>query len=229
MIHHDAMIHHLPRDERPRERLLVHGPHTLSDAELIAILLRTGRPGTSALGVARELLHSCGGLPGLLSSGCRALRRKGLGEAKAAALLAAVELGRRVARCEMPARHPLHRPSDAARYLAMRYAVSDQEVMGALYLDSRCRLIAERELFRGTINRVAVEPRALLKEGLLQGASNLLLFHTHPSGDPRPSLEDLTFTRRLAEAGEIVGVTLVDHLILGSTNRWISLRERGAW
>jgi hypothetical protein len=90
-------------------------------------------------------------------------------------------------------------------------------------------LIAERDLYRGTINRAAVEPRAILKEGLIHGACGLVVFHTHPSGDPSPSAEDLAFTRRLAEAGELVGIRLVDHLILGGVGRWTSLRERGAW
>ncbi len=101
--------------------------------------------------------------------------------------------------------------------------------MGALYLDTRNRLLAERELYRGTVNRAAVEPRAILKEGLLHGACGMVVFHTHPSGDPSPSPEDLAFTRRLSEGGELVGVRLVDHLILGGVGRWVSLRERGAW
>jgi DNA repair protein RadC len=101
--------------------------------------------------------------------------------------------------------------------------------MGALFLDTRNRLLAESEVYRGTLNRAAVEPRGLLKEALLRGAAGLVLFHTHPSGDPSPSAEDLAFTRRLAEAGELVGVRLVDHLILGSAGRWVSLRQRGAW
>ncbi len=101
--------------------------------------------------------------------------------------------------------------------------------MGALYLDTRNRLLAEHEFFRGTLSRAAVEPRAILKHGLLCDAAGFLLFHTHPSGDPSPSAEDLAFTRRIAEAGELVGVRLVDHLILGSGERWVSLKQRGAW
>jgi DNA repair protein RadC len=116
-----------------------------------------------------------------------------------------------------------------ARYLCLRYGRSDQEIMGALFLDSRHRLISESELFRGTLARASVEPRPVLKEGLLRGAAALLLFHTHPSGDPTPSAEDLAFTRRMAEAGEVIGIRLLDHLILGSASRWISLRQRGAW
>jgi DNA repair protein RadC len=111
----------------------------------------------------------------------------------------------------------------------MRFALREQEVLGALYLDVRNRLLAERELYRGTLSRAAVEPRRVLQEGLLIGAAGCVVFHNHPSGDPTPSAEDLAFTRRLAEAGEIVGVRLVDHLVLGGPGRWISLRERGGW
>jgi DNA repair protein RadC len=205
------------------------GARALGDAELVAVLLRTGRPGASALEVAREVLAAVGGLPGLATTAARPLARKGLGDAKAATLLAAVEIGRRLARTEAIERAPLAHPAAVASYLALRYGATDQEVMGALYLDTRNRLLAERELYRGTLNRAAVEPRQILKEGLLQGAAGCVLFHTHPSGDPSPSAEDLAFTRRLAEAGEVVGIRLVDHLVLGGVGRWLSLRERGAW
>ncbi|QQR72479.1 MAG: DNA repair protein RadC [Holophagales bacterium] len=222
-------IAELPADERPRERLVAQGPAALGDAELVAVLLRTGHPGASALEVARALLASGGGLAGLATASAASLRRRGLGEAKAASVLAAVELARRLARAEVAERPPLAHPAAVAGYLSLRYAVRDQEVMGALFLDSRHRLLADRELFRGTLSRAAVEPRALLREGLLLGAGGLILFHTHPSGDPSPSAEDLAFTRRMAEAGEAVGVRLIDHLVVGSVGRWTSLRERGAW
>lgn len=227
--HRVGLIRELPTDERPRERLLRGGGRALGEAELIAVLLRTGRRGVSALGLARELLDSVGGLDGLATARVEDLRRRGLGPAKVAGLLAAIELARRLARQRVPERQPLSSPEAVARYLSLRYRVRGQEVMGALYLDVRNRLIAESDLFRGTLSRAAVEPRALLRRGLLHGAAAMVLFHTHPSGDPGPSAEDLEFTRRVHEAGEIVGVRLVDHLILGSGGRWVSLRRRGAW
>jgi DNA repair protein RadC len=223
------LIRELPADERPRERLLAAGPEALGDAELVAVLLRTGRTGASALELAREVLAVCGGLAGLAGIPAPALARRGLGPAKAASVLAAVELGRRLARSALPEREPLAHPAAAASYLALRYGVRDQEVLGALYLDTRNRLLGERELYRGTLNRAAVEPRLVLKEGLLAGAAGCIVFHTHPSGDPSPSAEDLAFTRRLAEAGDIVGVRLVDHLVLGGVGRWVSLAQRGGW
>ncbi|HUP22073.1 MAG TPA: JAB domain-containing protein, partial [Thermoanaerobaculia bacterium] len=121
----------------------------------------------------------------------------------------------------------LDRADAVARYLYLKYGSPHQEVMGALYLDSRSRLIALEEFFRGTINRTVVEPRALLRVGLTLGAAAMVLFHTHPSGDPAPSSEDLALTRRLDEAADVVGIRLVDHLIVGTATRWISLRDRG--
>lgn len=223
-----ALIRELFEQDRPRERLLREGARALSDVELLAILLRTGVRGASALELARQALAAVGGVPGLALSGAQALLRRGLGEAKAATLLAAVELSRRIARSEGIERESLRSPERVARYLTLRYRTQDQEVMGALFLDLRHRLIAERDLFRGTLDRAAVEPRQILKEALLLSAAGVLLFHTHPSGDPSPSPEDLAFTARLEEAGRVVGVSLVDHLILGGVGKWISLRERGA-
>jgi len=221
------LIRELPADERPRERLLARGARSLGDAELVAVLLRTGRAGESALALARRLLASVGGLSGLATATPEALAGRGVGPAKAAAVAAAVELGRRLARAEIRERDPLGHPAAVASYLTLRYAALDQEVMGALYLDTRNRMVGERELFRGALNRAAAEPRRILREGLLAGAAGCIVFHTHPSGDPSPSAEDVAFTRRLAEAGEAVGIRLVDHLVLGSQGRWVSLRERG--
>ena len=222
-------VREMPLEERPRERLLSNGSSALSDAELVAILLRTGSRGLSVVDLARRLLERWGGLAGLLGSTPEALRTYGLGPAKSAAVLAAIEVGRRLARAQLPEREPLGNADAVARYLGMRYTVRDQEVMGALYLDTRNRMIGECELYRGTLNRAAAEPRAVLKRGLLQDAAGFILFHTHPSGDPSPSAEDLAFTRRIAQAGEVVGIRLVDHLILAAGARWLSLRKRGGW
>ena len=223
------LIRDLPLDERPRHRLLENGSQSLSDTELLSILLRNGRPGASSLDVARGLLERHGGLAGLLGLSPEALQVPGVGPAKAATVLAAVELARRLARAQLPERDPLSHPGAVASYLSLRYSIGDQEIMGALFLDTRNRLVAERELFRGTLSRAAVEPRAILKHGLLRDAAGIVLFHTHPSGDPSPSAEDLAFTRRLAEAGEVIGIRLVDHLIIGSGGRWVSLKQRGVF
>ena len=229
MATNESMIRELPETERPRERLLLRGSDALSEAELVAVLLRTGRPGVSARQMALDLLRDVGGLPGLVAAGAHTLRRHGLGPAKAASLLAAVELGRRLAREEMPERRPLTRPDEVARYLALRYQARDQEVVGALFLDAKNRLLGEREIFRGTLERSIADPREILKECLLRGASGVVLFHTHPSGDPSPSGEDLLFTQRMEQAANLVGVRLVDHLVLGGAVRWRSLLRKTSW
>ncbi|MEM1206054.1 MAG: DNA repair protein RadC [Acidobacteriota bacterium] len=218
----------LPAEDRPRERLLRGGSAGLSDAELLAVLLRTGRPGQTAVAMAREILGQHGGLDGLVEADLASLRRRGLGEAKAASILVAVELGRRMVRCGLP-KNLLAGPEAVAQYLRVRYSARHQEVMGALFLDIRNRLVGEREIYRGTLSRAAVEPRGILSEALKHGASGLILFHNHPSGDPAPSLEDLSFTRRMRAAGELLGIRLVDHMIVGNAGSWVSLQRRGAW
>jgi len=219
----------IPEDARPRERLLRCGGKALSDAELVAILLRSGSPGLSVVRMASEVLDECGGLTRLLNAGYGVLVRHGLGRAKAAALLAAVELGRRLARARIPERQLLNRPDVMADYLTLRYGRQDQEIMGAVFLDVRNRLIADVDLYRGTLSRASVEPRLILKEAIQRNASSFVIFHTHPSGDPAPSSDDLVFTRQLVAASEILGLTMHDHLILGSGGRWVSLRRRGSW
>lgn len=214
-------------DERPRDRLLRFGPRALTDAELLGVLICPDRSsGAAMLDAARTLLRENGGLAGLIGAHSATLRRHGIGAVKLTVLLAAVELASRLAQSQVPERDPLTRPEEVARYLSLRYAQRDQEVVGALYLDRRNRLLSERELFRGTLSRAAVEPREILKEALLRGAAGVVLFHTHPSGDPSPSIEDLLVTRRLSDAGELVGVRLVDHLVLGSPSRWASLMQQ---
>jgi len=223
----EATIH---LDETPWMRLQAHGARALGDSELVAAIVSPGaRRSVASLPAARALLKDTQGLRLLATGEPPATATKHLGRGRAATLSATLELARRLARCAVDERAPLSHPAAVASYLALRYSVPDQEVMGALYLDARQRLLAENELYRGTLLRAAAEPRQVLKEGLLHGAAGCILFHTHPSGDPSPSAEDLAFTRRMAEAGEVVGIRLVDHLVLGGMGRWVSLRERGAW
>lgn len=224
-----SLIRETPPEERPRQRLLRSGGAALSDPEVLALVLGNGCRMVCSLALARDILDEAGGLLGLVGIRPEALRRRGLGDAKAAAVLAALELSRRLASADLPQREILRNPARVARYLVQRYARRDQEVMGALYLDTAHRLLAEGEVFRGTVQRAAVEPRQILVPALARGARGVVLFHTHPSGDPEPSLEDKGFTRRMHEACSAVGVTLVDHLILGSTRRWVSLHSRGLY
>lgn len=209
----------------PRERLLVRGAQALTDAELLAVVLETEVPGS---GVAERLLSASGGLMGLVSADRWSLRRAGAGEGLASIVLATAELLRRLGRAKIASRPLFDRPQEVATYIEMRSLAQDQEVLGALFLDVQHRLVAEREIFRGCLSRLSVEPRQVLREALQSRAAGIILWHNHTSGDPEPSPEDLLFTQRMAEASELVGIRLIDHLILGQ-GQWVSLSRCGIW
>jgi DNA repair protein RadC len=214
----------------PLARLAALGPAALSDNELLQTVLEA--PSTqdhllSSVELSRAL-DRLGGLSGLLGAHQTTLARE-LGPSAAHLVAALLELARRLAHSRMENRASLDHPTLVAEYILLRYANADQEVMGALYLDIRNRLLVEKELFRGTLSRAAVEPRPILKQALLRGATGIILFHTHPSGDPAPSVEDLDFTRRIADGGKLLGIRLEDHIIVGSGGRWVSLKRRGGW
>ena len=214
-------------DEPPIDRLRLRGPRSLSDAELLSLLLRNDDPSLMELDAVRGLLREIG-LVGVAQLDESFFYRSGWEEGPTASLLAAVELARRLARIRLPKGWLLKSPSTVADYLILRYQCG-QEVLGVLFLDSRQRLFAEREIYRGTVSRAAVDPRDILKHALLYGASRFIVFHSHPSGDPTPSGDDLDFTRRLAEAADVIGIHMQDHLILGLGGRWVSLQARGAF
>jgi DNA repair protein RadC len=197
----------------------------LSDAELVAALFALGRPGTAHVSRAQTILQRLGGLAAL-SEAARLGRRApaGLEEDEARRLAAAAELARRLARAELPERLSFDGAAALVRYLHLHFFAPDQEVLGAVFLDLKSRILAAEEIFRGTDSRIAVDERTLLRRALLLGASGILAFHTHPSGDPTPSREDLSFTRHLARACRQVGLALNDHLIVVGPNRWASLR-----
>jgi DNA repair protein RadC len=212
-----------------RELLLADQASRLSNAELVAVLAGRRGPAGAAL-AARLLVDDC--LGRLIPSRAHELRGLGVSERGATTLLAAYELARRLAAHEIEKLpDPLTTPSKVAHYLRLHHMSVDQEILGALFLDVRRRPIASAEIYRGTLHRAAVEPRAILKDALLLGAASILLFHTHPSGDPTPSAEDGLFTERLLSACEIVGVELVDHLIVTFHGAWFSIhtRTRAGW
>lgn len=210
-------------DSEILSRMISRGAKALSEAELLALLCGSGRDEESALACARQLLGACGGVFGLLWCDFDIARSQALDETQAAAILSAVELSRRLAAAATPT-ELLEDPSILVHHLFLHHARRDQEVMGALFLDGRSRLIGHSVLFRGTQRKLIVEPRPLLREAVQMNAEGLVLFHTHPSGDPTPSREDLTFTTRMKEACGLVGLELLDHLIIGG-KRWISLRR----
>jgi DNA repair protein RadC len=221
-------IHDLPSEERPRERLLRLGPGALTNEELLALLLRTGIPGESALDRARSLLASHGGLIGLagLTPG-ELVSERGIGPTRAAAIAAAVEIARRLPFQALADRDLLNEPRLVKEFLRQSLTDDAQERTGALFLNARNRLLKnDPEIYRGTLDRAVVEPREILRRALLGKAAGLILYHNHPSGDPTPSREDREFTRRLAAAAESIGVRLLDHIVVGREG-CVSFREAG--
>ena len=215
----------LPAEDRPRERLARHGTSALSNRELVAILLGTGARGASALDVAEGLLDA--GLRGLAGRSLPDLTgERGLGRAKAARVLAALELGARLASEGRQAGNAFRTAADAGRYLLPRYGARPVETFGLLALDVRHRLKREAVISIGCLTSSLVHPREVFQEAVVARAAALVLFHNHPSGDPEPSAEDLALTRRLAAAGTLMGIEVLDHLILGA-GRYVSLKDRG--
>lgn len=220
-----ALLRDVPAEERPRERLARLGPGALSNRELVALLLGTGCRGRSALAVADGLLAP--GLSRLASASWRELARgEGVGVAKAARVLAAVELGARVASRPEEGSPCLRTPADTARHLLPRYGSRPVETFGILALDVRHRLRHEEVVSVGCLTSSLVHPREVFHPAVLCRAAALVLFHNHPSGDPEPSAEDVALTRRLASAGTLMGIEVLDHLVLGA-GRYVSLHERG--
>lgn len=220
-------IHAWPEAERPRERLFEKGAPALSDAELLAVLIRNGTRGTDAVALARHLLAKTGGLRGLLASDPRELRKeKGFGPAKAAALLAAAEIIRRALRQEVIGKNVISDPEAVIAYLYASLRDRKKEVFKVLFLDKANRIIDETDLFEGTIDEAAVHPREVIRAALERHATGLVLVHNHPSGRVEPSIADREMTTKLAGACSPVGIKVLDHLIVGG-NRYLSFREEG--
>jgi DNA repair protein RadC len=215
-----------PLAERPRERLLAQGAAALSDAELLAVLLRSGVRGKSAVGLARELLQAAGGLHGLLGDGAAPGRVKGLGRAKSAQLVAALELARRCLRAELDAGAALTAPGAVRDYLRLALGGREHEVFSALFLDSQHRVLKVEELFRGTLSQTSVYPREVVKAALAANAAAVIFAHNHPSGVAQPSQADELLTRNLKEALALVEVKVLDHFIVAGSQA-LSFAERG--
>lgn len=205
-----------PLDERPRERLLARGAASLSDAELLAIFLRTGVPGATAVDVARRLLADYGSLRALLEADrARFCASPGLGSAKYAQMQAVLEMVRRYLHENLRRGDALRNPADTRNYLSAQLCGREHEVFACLFLDTRNRVIAFEEVFRGTIDGASVHPREIVKRALQHNAAAVILAHNHPSGVCEPSQADLRLTRRLRDALQLVDVRVLDHLIVG--------------
>ncbi|MBV8156542.1 MAG: DNA repair protein RadC [Dyella sp.] len=209
-------IREWPELERPREKLLARGCGSLSDAELIAVLLGSGLPGKDAIALGRDLLAASGTLGALLADPHNAaLRLRGIGPAKRARLIAALELARRSLAEQLSERPALGNPRDSGDYLSAQLRHLPYEVFGCLFLDHRHRVLAFEELFRGTIDGASVHPREVVRACIKHNASAVIFAHNHPSGVAEPSAADRAITRELKEALQLIGVRVLDHLVIG--------------
>ncbi|MGD2144141.1 MAG: DNA repair protein RadC [Anaerolineae bacterium] len=220
-------IKDLPVHERPRERLVRVGEGALSTAELLAIILRTGVGGESVLAMARRLLSTYGGLPGLARASFAELQgERGLGNAKTAQLKAALELGRRMLLATPEDRLIVRSPSDVAQLLVAEMSHLEQEHFRVLYLDTRNRLLGSETVYVGSLNASHIRVAEVFRDPIRRNCAAIIVAHNHPSGDPSPSPEDVEVTRQLIAAGDLLSIELLDHLIIGQ-QRFVSLRERG--
>jgi DNA repair protein RadC len=217
----------LPEDTRPREKLLARGAGALSDAELLALLLRTGLPGKNALQMGQELMNTFGGLAGLLHTTPEALKSiKGLGPAKRAEIVAVLELARRALAEELREKTLFDTPQAVRDYLQLQLGSRLHEVFAVLFLDSQHRLIVLEELFRGTLTQTSVYPREVVIRALALNAASVVLAHNHPSGSATPSRADEALTHNLKSALALVDVRVLDHFVVTSTQA-VSMAELG--
>jgi DNA repair protein RadC len=221
------MIRDFPQDERPRERFIQNGPESLSNHELIAILLRTGTKDESVLQLSNRLLTNFEGLRLLKAATLEEMTEiKGIGQAKAIQVLAAVEIGRRIANLNYTDRYVIRSPEDGANYVMNDMRFLSQEHFVCLYLNTKNQVLHKQTIFIGSLNASIVHPREVFREALKRSAASIICLHNHPSGDPAPSREDIDVTKRLVECGKMIGIDVLDHLIIGE-NKFVSLKEKG--
>ena len=220
------MIRDFPKDERPRERFVQSGPESLSNHELLALMLRTGTKEESVLQLANRLLTHFEGLRLLKDATLDEMTAiKGIGSAKAIQVLAAIELGRRVSNLNYDDRYVIRSPEDGAKYVMNDMRFLTQEHFVTLYLNTKNQVMNKKTIFIGSLNASIVHPREVYKEALRRSAASIICIHNHP-WRPSPSREDIEVTKRLNECGKIFGIDLLDHLIIGE-NKFVCLKEKG--
>jgi DNA repair protein RadC len=220
-------LKNLPHELKPRERLYKIGPQSLSDIEVLAILLGTGTKGENVLDLASRILTEAGGISSIAGKSVHDFEQiRGIGQAKAAQVKAALEFGRRSARATYGQRPIISSPSDAASLIMEEMRFLDREHFRVMHLNTKKMVLGISEVSIGSLNSSLVHPRECFKEAIKRNSHSLILLHNHPSGDPTPSKEDLEITNRLIECGRILGILVLDHIIIGDGS-YISLREKG--
>ena len=224
---YSTMIRDMPEGERPRERLVRYGANTLSNAELIAILLRTGVTGEGVISMSNRLLSKYGGLAGMgrVSYG-ELCSVNGISEAKACQLLAALELGRRLVSLSPNDRPIIVSPSDVANLLSAEMGFLDQEHLRVLLLSTKSEVLGIHEVYKGTVNSAAVRVAEVLRPAIRENCPSIIVVHNHPSGDPAPSSQDIMITRQINQAAEMMNIELLDHIIIGGQNH-LSMKDKG--
>ncbi len=229
---HPYTMKSIPQEERPCEKCLARGAESLTDAELLAVILRTGSKGESALELSRKILALNGEGNGLLGiyhmSISDLIKVRGLGKVKAVQLKCLAELSKRFARAQFSVGISFKDPVSVAEYYMEELRHLEQEVLLLVMLNSKGRLIRDRIISKGTVRAAMISPREIFIEALRNQAVSIILLHNHPSGIPDPSMEDITLTRRVKEAGSMIGIELLDHIIIGDCQA-VSLREQGIW
>lgn len=226
-IGYNPTIKDLPSSERPRERLLHYGAGALSTGELLAIILRTGTQNENVIQLSHRLLVTFDSLAGLAqASTAELVSAKGLGPAKVAQLRAALELGRRMLVQSPEERPQIRSPADAANLVLSEMSLLEQEHLRVILLDTKNRVLATPTIYVGSLNTSLIRVGELFREAIRANCASLIVVHNHPSGDPTPSPEDVAVTRQIVEAGKLLDVEVLDHLILGRA-RFVSLKERG--
>jgi DNA repair protein RadC len=226
---YNLRIRELPSSERPRERLRDLGAHALTTSELLAIILRTGYAKRDVLSLAQSLLHDHGGLGGLARMSFSDLvNEPGIGEAKAAELQALFQLALRLGALAPEERPYIRSPQDVHGLIGAEMALFDQEHLRVLLINTRNQVLAIREVYIGNVNSAFVRPAEVLREAVRQNAPSIIVVHNHPSGDPAPSPDDIVLTRQLVQAGDLLSIEVLDHVIIGD-RRYSSLKSLGLW
>jgi DNA repair protein RadC len=226
-MNHSLRLREVPAEERPRERMITYGAASVSNVELLAILLRTGTHHESAITLSQRLLHEVGGLRGLADRSVEQLRElRGIGTAKALQIQAAIELGKRMSKSKLDEVPTIRSPQDVSKLVMEDLRYLHQEHFVCLFLNTKNAVIGRETLSVGSLNATLVHPRELFRAAIKKSSAAVICVHNHPSGDPTPSTEDIQLTHRLVEAGKIIGISLLDHIIIGD-RKFISMKEQG--
>lgn len=221
------MLRDIPNEERPRERMMKYGSGALSQAELLAIILRTGTRQESVIHMAQRMLGEVGGIRGFMDLSLEELTKmRGIGPAKAVQIKAGIELGQRLAVMRQPETAIIRSPRDAADVVMEQLRYLQKEHFVCLFLNTKNHIIAQETLSMGSLNASIVHPREVFRAAIKCSSASIVCVHNHPSGDPTPSSEDILITSRLCKAGELVGIDVLDHIVIGD-GEFVSLKEQG--